>query len=563
MRVSCEATEEVLVRFDCPNCGKKNAKGEAFDNVQRYEKFGITLRTSRQYHVRCLACKRLLTSDIPTAELLELDPSQWPEHVTTKVHSSREISIIFGILLSVVPVIGIVAALYALLVSSLYRGWRMKASGAAVGLSVIVTLWFVFTGGLNFLRTSSGVPTKDGQYEVYVPPGQSSRRSSQPAAPAPVPAPSRPAPPLPPPLPAPIPGSTPAPIPAPAPIPGANPGPSAPAPGSATPVVPVSTMTLPALPEKVDPFAKMTPVEAAAAIAAAHGENQVGRVLVRGMTGDDAEAKLRWQLTGMLGLAPDPKVYVSTAADMMVAVVAPVTDLQAFGAKIPFAETFNVDSARRLVAVTVDPAKCGGLPTPIPRTEPAVASWALAGVLTKLKSGKERKVEEGLDALKRIPVVDSCRPQVALALIAIAKGGDHFRRSDALELLQRWYSMDVVSDLAVLANGKESFIPDEAIETLARIRDPRSVEACVVAITTRTTLSADRSLVILGPYAENGVLVALTPLPADRSKVRVLCEVLGKIGTKKSLPTLNALAQSGRSFVPTYANKAIAKIEAR
>jgi len=615
MRTRIERSEDVRIKFDCPKCGRKQVAGDAFDCFTEFKHLVFTLYRSRRSHVRCLSCKALLTSDLAIADLLKRDPSQWSKYVTTKVPFGTNVFAVGGMLLAIIPFFGVLASLVGLAASWSYPGWRRTGTAITTVGALIFSIWCGF-GGLRGLtpknKTASPLapappafsgprmPQGDDWRHTRIEPptknnhlngenndfnGESDSLDGSKSSD--------------------VDGSS---IPAPEEEDGQdfnaratkqffdrlqehNPeladrfreafaypgGPgnmmgltdSVPAP--ATPneesLPPVATP-----PAEVDEFAGMSPQEVAVAMANAHGVNNVARIIVRGVSGTEAEARLRDQLGEMLADTSGAKIYVATSGRLLAAVVAPVADLHALGAKAGFSETFEVDAARRVISFTADPSKWNALPIAsspgTPGTAPgdgspssAAVDPRLKSILAGLRSRDEDRVESALNLLEKVPLDEAARSAIAAALIGVAEHGGTFQQDDALKLLRKWHSPDSMDELIALTKHADFSLRWEVYETLGEIRNPQSVAACVKALGGEDSHQAEDALEEMGPYAEDAVLKALNT--RNQKALRAACSVLAKIGTEKSLPRLKRLARSSDFFVRTTAERAVRSIERR
>jgi HEAT repeat protein len=100
-----------------------------------------------------------------------------------------------------------------------------------------------------------------------------------------------------------------------------------------------------------------------------------------------------------------------------------------------------------------------------------------------------------------------------------------------------------------------------AIETLARFPEPRCAEA-IAGVFAENKIQANKALMAMGPAAEPAVATLLDhaewPIRTDA------CKILGEIGTAKSLPILDRLAdEDENSMVRHVAGRAAEAIRER
>jgi HEAT repeat protein len=167
----------------------------------------------------------------------------------------------------------------------------------------------------------------------------------------------------------------------------------------------------------------------------------------------------------------------------------------------------------------------------------------LSLALADLKSADAKRRQDAARRLEKMPVDNERRKEVAQALEALledtAPGGGPDLAAKALVV---WATKDNVPALIKALDHQSAGVRHPALEALGKLKDERSVEP----VARRLTQGADRTQAVkalqaLGPPAEKE---ALKYLQAQDKAVRIAaCHVLQEVGTKASVPALQATAQ--------------------
>jgi hypothetical protein len=175
--------------------------------------------------------------------------------------------------------------------------------------------------------------------------------------------------------------------------------------------------------------------------------------------------------------------------------------------------------------------------------------------------------------LAKAPVDKDRRAEVARALEPLLDDRNAGVRVAGMQALEVWAGAEnVPAILRLLDSNLTGFEGDECrkrgIETLVRLKDPRGASA--IARNFKHPFEREwtrRSLIALGPDAEDAVVPYLED---DDWGVKVeACHTLKQIGTRKSLPALQATMDGtkkmygGYRFVADAAKEAIEAIQAR
>ncbi len=249
--------------------------------------------------------------------------------------------------------------------------------------------------------------------------------------------------------------------------------------------------------------------------------------------------------------------YFGTSENQQWFAGAPVAgDLNALAARIDFAASTEVDAERRKITVVADLDK---LPTPPGRevTDPSDPEFYKANLadLGCVDPHRRRKAVERLTEAEP----KELRKEIAEALKKNVREGEHFERIKGIEALAHWAGAAAVPDLIELVDDKDTFVAAEAIKALGEFPEPRVAEALVDRLGHHH--QAEHALRNLGPAAEDALLAVLDP--NDRKRTPLACEILGEVGTRKSLEKLKEMARSENFFVRVSADKAVHQVARR
>lgn len=150
---------------------------------------------------------------------------------------------------------------------------------------------------------------------------------------------------------------------------------------------------------------------------------------------------------------------------------------------------------------------------------------------------------------------------IAEAIVSLLK--DARLRNYATSALRKWATPETVPTLIEMLEGNDRRMRSEAERILLAMKDPRAVEPL-----TRDFgggdfvkhVAANRNIKALGPIAESAVWPHVTAQKWTLAKEA--CELLGQIGTRRSLPALELAMQHETRFVREAAEKAIRDIQA-
>lgn len=154
------------------------------------------------------------------------------------------------------------------------------------------------------------------------------------------------------------------------------------------------------------------------------------------------------------------------------------------------------------------------------------------------------------DVLERFMEIDpesiddeQLRQEISDALMALARSDDTdpSSRRLAVYIMVPWSQEECVPLLIELVEDHSPFIKKNVLQAIAELRDPRTFEPVVklVAESLGDREDAKKCLLVIGSPAEESVLNHIDQ--GDVFAKRALIEVLGEIGSKKSLTKLESI----------------------
>lgn len=154
------------------------------------------------------------------------------------------------------------------------------------------------------------------------------------------------------------------------------------------------------------------------------------------------------------------------------------------------------------------------------------------------------------------------RKKIAKYFKKIAESDDHFNSKKAVKGLVIWGGKYSVPILLKLLDQAHRFDKEDIIQALGELKDPQAAEALTAHLGEfRTREAAYAALKQMGPAAEDALISAA---PSDNADVCLPCiNLLGDVGTDKSLPLLREAQNSKNPDVRGAAKAAMKKIVAR
>lgn len=282
-----------------------------------------------------------------------------------------------------------------------------------------------------------------------------------------------------------------------------------------------------------------------------HGANQVIVVHVTGLP-DGLSSHICDKVKQAAG--GNPGYSATSTSGQVVMALAPTGDLEGLASRIDFGTVTKVDAQRRIVLVKADLAKLPEPPKP-EATSPLDPNFYKQN-LADLRGVDQHRRRSAVQRLKRAEPKE-LREEITQALLEKLTDSDTFIRRDAVEALGVWGGEEIVPPLIDMLASEDRGLCDKIMELLAQRKDPRALEP-MIRLLDEFGVSADRHLVTMGSMAEGALLEQIEDLKEDGQAKA--CEVLGQIGTEKSIPKLTELARREEFRVQHAAEEAVRKI---
>ncbi len=155
---------------------------------------------------------------------------------------------------------------------------------------------------------------------------------------------------------------------------------------------------------------------------------------------------------------------------------------------------------------------------------------------------------------------DERRAEVVKALEPLLNDTNIFTRQEAVDALGVWGDKDTVPILLKAMRDKDT--RRQAMKALGRLKDERAAEPLAERLEEFFDRhDAAEALKSMGTIAEKAVLARLNH--HDWQVSTTVCEILGAVGTKQSIPPLEKVAAAGDHMVVDSAKKALQSIKAR
>jgi beta-lactamase regulating signal transducer with metallopeptidase domain len=280
-----------------------------------------------------------------------------------------------------------------------------------------------------------------------------------------------------------------------------------------------------------------------------HGPERVAQVVV---TGVPAHA-YNYVYDHLWRLLPNLSYFGAGGGDTVTVHLAPIDDLDAFAARIDLGEIRSIDRERRRISVVADPIR-------LPRSQALAVGEALAeGV--DLETLCRRLSEQDWSAVDGLAAYG---PEAEAAVAPYIKHEERRVRRAGLLVLKRVAtdaSMPVLLSALADADLGNRDLAWQAICKVPGLIGRREVMEAAAGALAREPEQAAKWLETLGPSAE---MLVWPSLRHDDPRVRLAAvRALAQIGTTKSLPALEALADDGIEKVARAAEKARAAIARR
>lgn len=204
---------------------------------------------------------------------------------------------------------------------------------------------------------------------------------------------------------------------------------------------------------------------------------------------------------------------------------------------------------------------------PIRAGLPPVKDASLAGLIEKLKGKDHWARRKAAQDLQNLEPSRDYREQVAVALEEAMVEKDHFVQIDCIKALGVWGSKQSVDPLLKMLSNDDVWVRQHAIEALGNIKDPRAIEPIAERLKDNgfPAEAATKALKNFGPAAEKPVLKYVKDDNVFFKKN--VCALLKDVGTRESLPALEAIAKDENIHVKVHvrptAQEAIKAIKER
>lgn len=174
-----------------------------------------------------------------------------------------------------------------------------------------------------------------------------------------------------------------------------------------------------------------------------------------------------------------------------------------------------------------------------------------------------QKAKQAAEKLAKMPPDPDRQREVTGHLENVVRTGDFWGKMKAVDALGVWGSSDNVPFLVGIFDGNDGSLKQQALEALGKIRDPRALPILIDSLGAGGSLQyhAKVGLKVYGSEAEPELLKRLA---VDDFRIQIkLCEVLGEMGTERSLPQLDELAAGDQSTLKREAKSAADAIRNR
>jgi serine/threonine protein kinase len=201
-------------------------------------------------------------------------------------------------------------------------------------------------------------------------------------------------------------------------------------------------------------------------------------------------------------------------------------------------------------------------PPPPAKPEPKpLTDKELDQALFELKSGDHGRCQAAAKRLANAVPTEGRRAEIAKALEPMTTDANLFQRWAAVEALGTWGTKESIPILIKLIEDEQHAVRWAALASLGRLQDERGAEAVAKRLTSADRGFAAKALQAMGPVAEKALLKYID----DREwSVRLLvCQTLKVVGTKESLPALEAAKNDDNGNVRMAAEDACKAVAER
>jgi len=183
-----------------------------------------------------------------------------------------------------------------------------------------------------------------------------------------------------------------------------------------------------------------------------------------------------------------------------------------------------------------------------------IDSKLAAQAITALKSDDPAHCYAAAEKLAQMLLVEEHCPPIAQALVGLLSHEQEMVRAAAMKALGTWHTPQSIPKMIEQLDDGSTEVYKAAMDALSKTKDVRAAAALADQLDGIDISSASRCLQAMGPVAEEAVLEYLDH--ANTTTLVMACKVLAEIGTQKSLPKLDSLADHTNISVGTAALKA-------
>ncbi len=186
----------------------------------------------------------------------------------------------------------------------------------------------------------------------------------------------------------------------------------------------------------------------------------------------------------------------------------------------------------------------------------------IESLLADLDSGDEGRISAGTNMFA-VKKPRKPNPGVARALEALVfSNQSQSVQSRAIEALKNWATPESVPALIKALSVRKSAVKRAAIETLCRFKPKEAIEPAAKLLSDNMVRrAAAKFLKSIGPDAEDAVLAQLND--NNLRGQATVCDILGVIGTKKSIPVLEQVVLNDTRGAARNARRALIAVKAR
>lgn len=157
----------------------------------------------------------------------------------------------------------------------------------------------------------------------------------------------------------------------------------------------------------------------------------------------------------------------------------------------------------------------------------------------------DHKAKAAARKLAKMTPIPARQKEVAALLTNMLKTRGHFEKQAAADALGVWGSSDDVPLLLEQLDGRDVFLKKHVLPALGQLRDPQALPGVIASLKDYSLRRDAINALELIPGAETELLKVLSTLSRKEWQLRQgICDALRTMGTRQSLPQLEALASS-------------------